>query len=72
MNTFAIRLNELIKQRKITMYRLANDLGFSKTTISHWCAGNREPKVSDIIKLATYFNVSTDDLLGYENLQKDS
>ncbi len=60
------RLNKLLEENKLTMYRLAKDLNCSKATISNWCYGLTEPKASEIIKLALYFAVSTDYLLGLE------
>ena len=67
MNFFSIRLTQILNDKNLTMYKIAKDLNYSKTTISNWCTGRREPKVSDIIKLALYFNISTDYLLGYTN-----
>ena len=67
MNSFAIRLNQILKEKNSTMYKIAKDLNYSKTTISNWCMGKREPKVSDILRLAQYFDVSCDYLLGYTN-----
>ena len=67
MSIFSTRLNELLKQNKITMYRLAKDFQCSKATITNWCYALNEPKASDIVKLAIYFDVSTDYLLGLED-----
>lgn len=67
MGMLSDRLNNLLKENKITMYRLAKDFQCSKTTITNWCDGRNEPKATEIIKLATYFNVSSDYLLGLED-----
>lgn len=49
------------------MYRLAKDFQCSKATITNWCYGYNEPRATDIARLATYFNVSADYLLGLED-----
>ena len=46
------------------MYRLAKDLKFSQQTVSNWCYGISEPKLSQLVKLADYFEVSIDHLAG--------
>lgn len=67
MNVFAIRLNKLIKENKITKYRVAKDLKCSKQSVINWCDGISEPKISHIQQLAEYFNVSADYLIGLED-----
>ncbi len=54
----------LMKENKITRYRLAKDLKFSQQTVSNWYYGISEPKLSQLIKLADYFEVSIDCLAG--------
>ena len=67
MEIFTIRLNKLLKENKITMYKLAKDFKCSKATITNWCYGYNEPKATEITRLALYFNVTTDYLLGLED-----
>ena len=67
MNVFSERLNKLISESKITRYRVAKDLKCSKATVLNWCEGYNEPKASQIKKLAVYFDVSADYLLGLED-----
>ena len=67
MDIFTIRLNKLLKENKTTKYRLAKDLGVNKQTVSFWCDGINEPKISYLQKIALYFDVSADYLLGLEN-----
>lgn len=43
------------------------ELGFSPTALAEWNRGKAKPTVEAIIKLATYFNVSTDYLLCLSN-----
>ena len=67
MEVFVERLNKLIKDNKITKYKLAKDIGVSKQAVLWWCDGINEPKISYLQKLATYFDVSADYLLGLED-----
>ena len=67
MEIFVKRLNELIKENKITRYRLAKDLKVNGQTVTFWCEGVNEPKISYLRQLAIYFDVSADYLLGLED-----
>lgn len=48
----------------ITQKQLAEDLGVPYQRISYLENGHRDPKAEDLIKLADYFGVTTDYLLG--------
>lgn len=67
MKLFAERLNKLIKEFKISKYKLAQELKCSKQSICNWCDGTTEPKLSAIRACATYFDVSSDYLIGLED-----
>ena len=51
------RLVELIKEKDVTFYKVAKDLGFSNTVFSDWKAGKSMPKTDKLLKIAEYFNV---------------
>lgn len=59
------RIQDLIKSRKITQAELAERVGLSSSTLSRYLQG-RTPNLSDdfIIRIAKYFDVSTDFLHG--------
>ncbi|EUJ64820.1 helix-turn-helix domain-containing protein [Listeria fleischmannii] len=61
MTTFE-RIQGLAKTQKISIKDLALKLGFGENTIYRW--KHQEPKGTDLAKVANYFNVSTDYLLG--------
>lgn len=67
MNKFAERLRELRIDKNLTQEQLAKDLGFSRPVITNWELKNREPELDVIIKIAKYFCVTTDYLLGMED-----
>jgi len=60
---FKQRLNELLDSRKLKQVDLACHLRVTKTTVSRYCAG-RIPDAATLERMAQFFNVSVDDLLG--------
>lgn len=65
----AERLQDLLKEKKMTQAQLADALGLSESTINRYINGQTE-KISTetIIAMAKLFNVSTDFLLGLTNI----
>ncbi|EOU3548652.1 helix-turn-helix domain-containing protein [Listeria monocytogenes] len=63
---FSIRLAELRKKKSFSQYKLAEELGFSRGQIANYEQGTREPDYQTLLKIADFFNVSTDYLLGRE------
>lgn len=60
------RLKELRKAKGLTQTQLANELGIPVNTYSNYERGDREPKLATWQKLADYFDVSVDYLIGHE------
>lgn len=58
------RLKELRKKRKISQLKLAIDLNMNQNSISRYENLDREADYKTLIKIADYFNVSLDYLLG--------
>ena len=59
-----MRLKELRKNKNISQLKLALDLNTNQNTISRYETGERELGIMELIKIADYFNVSVDYLLG--------
>ena len=59
-----MRLKEIRKAKKISQVKLAMDLSMSQNTISRYETGKREPSIEELKRIADYFNVSVDYLLG--------
>lgn len=57
-------LKDLRKSRKINQAELGEALGMSQATITLWENGKRIPDIDMLCKIADYFNVTTDYLLG--------
>lgn len=54
------------KQKGITQDELAGYIGVSKASVSKWETGQSYPDITFLPQLAAYFNISIDDLMGYE------
>lgn len=59
-----MRLIELREERNLTQTDIANAIQTSRTNIGRWEKGENEPASSYVIKLADFFECSTDYLLG--------
>lgn len=63
-------LNEQIRElrniRGISQIQLANKLGVTKQSVSNWENDNILPSIEMLVKIANFFEVSTDYLLGLD------
>ena len=67
MSIFAARLKELRTEKNLTMKELAAAIRVTDGAISNWENGVNEPKISYLIRIAVFFHVSADYLLGLED-----
>ncbi|MEC1660998.1 helix-turn-helix transcriptional regulator [Bacillus sp. FSL R5-0560] len=61
------RLVELRKSKKLTQQGLADKLKITRSSLSQYEIGNRQPDYETLKKIADFFEVTTDYLLGYSN-----
>lgn len=61
-----MKFKELRKLNKKSQTEIANMLNMSQNTYSKYELGMTEPNISNLIKLADYYNVSIDYLVGRE------
>lgn len=68
MNTINIGkiISEKRKAKGITQEELAGYLGISKPAVSKWESGQSYPDILLLPVLASYFDISVDELIGYE------
>lgn len=59
-----LNLKELRKKRKLTQADLAEIIGVSQVTMGRYETGEREMPYETLFRLADYFNVSIDEILG--------
>ena len=68
MEILTKRLNELIEEKRITIKELADGIGASKALVTIWTQGKSLPSVIYLSKIADYFDVSCDYLLGKKDI----
>ena len=68
MRTFAVRLKELRIEKGINQITLANAIGVNQSMIVRWEKDECEPTATNIAKIADYFNVCADYLLGRKDI----
>lgn len=72
MADFANILKELRMNQKISQTDLAMQLGISKSAVSMYEQGRREPDFKILSQIADLFNVDTDYLLGRTSLSENT
>lgn len=60
-----MNLRQLRKEHHISQKELARAMSVAQNTVSNWETGKREPDNQTLQKIADFFSVSTDQLLGY-------
>lgn len=63
-DNFPSRLKQLRQSSGLTLEQLGNNIGSTKSTLSNFENGNKNPSLEILINLADYFNVSIDYLAG--------
>lgn len=69
---FSEKLRLLIDEFDITQKQFANDLNIAPSTIGGYVQGVSEPDFETLKRIALYFNVSADYLLGIQENQTNS
>ena len=58
------RLSDLRKEQNVTQTELGKHCGYSHSAVVKWENGQCEPSLEALVKIADYFNVTLDYLLG--------
>ncbi len=64
------QLRKLLEQDGITQKQLAKDLNISTTTLNGYVKNRRQPDANTVIRLASYFNTTTDFIYGLTTLRE--
>ena len=64
---FKEKIKELMNSRNVSQRELANELNITESAMSRYISGERKPRVDILTKLARYFDVSIEELIGVEN-----
>ena len=68
---FDSKLKELRKQNNLTQAELAEALGLKRATVTQYEGGRISPSKDVLMKVANYFRVSVDDLVGQSGNSED-
>jgi len=61
---FAEKIKMLREEKNLSQLQLANILQVNQTTVSTWELGKKLPDFPNIVKIAKFFDVTSDYLLG--------
>lgn len=64
MMNFATRLKELRQSKHMTQAKLASVLHYGSSAIANYESGRNTPRISDLIRIADFFQVSIDNMVG--------
>lgn len=61
------RLEQLLAAHRVTVYQVAKATGISASTFSDWKSGRSAPKADKLARIAEYFGIGLDELLGTDS-----
>lgn len=64
MSIFSERILALRDERKLSQVALAKEVGITSRTYQRYEAGEREPMLSTLVRMADFYGVSMDYLAG--------
>lgn len=70
MENFNERLRDLRESQNLTQTQLAKKLLIDQRSLSFYELGKYEPNIDTLKRIAVFFNVSTDYLLGLTDIEK--
>ena len=67
MEIFADRLKDLMFEKGLNITMFSKEIGIPDSTISDWLNKKKRPIIDNLPKIALFFGVTTDYLLGLED-----
>lgn len=64
----AQRIKDSMKNEKLTQLQLAKAIGVGQSSVSDWLNSKSEPSIDNLWKLADFFDVSIDFLVGRKEI----
>ena len=59
-----LAFEKLLKTHRVSVYQVAKATGISSSTLSDWKNGRSTPKADKLARIADYFSISLDELMG--------
>lgn len=69
-NAIPPRLREMMSASKTVQHELADAIGVTRTVVANWLNNRSRLSVENLSKIARYFGVSTDYLLGLTDVKR--
>lgn len=66
---FRLRLKEVREERGLSQQALANAIGEVQSTVGSWESGRGYPRYNTLLKIADFFQVSLDYLMGRSDVR---
>jgi len=63
ISDFFINLKKLCQNQGVSLAKMQHDCGLGTSTVYRWKRGDVTPNAATVGKIATYFNVSTDEIM---------
>ncbi|MEG1482869.1 MAG: helix-turn-helix transcriptional regulator [Cetobacterium sp.] len=70
-NNFSKNIKKLRKNKRLTQQDVSDGTGIARSTLSFYESGSSEPDLYNLIKLATFYQCSIDELVYKEPLSED-
>ena len=68
VEAFTQRLRALMKENNVTQRKIAEICSVKAQSVSQWYNGDTQPDIASLVKIAKFFNVTTDYLLGLTDI----
>ncbi|MFR5833933.1 MAG: helix-turn-helix domain-containing protein [Acutalibacteraceae bacterium] len=62
------RIKNLMNEERISQAELARSVGISQSAVCNWLNGKKEPSIDSLWRLADFFDVSVDYIIGRKEI----
>jgi transcriptional regulator with XRE-family HTH domain len=63
IKTVTKNIFQLMDNKGVTAYKLSKETGISESVISRWKSGEQSPSISNLVKVAHYFQCELSELM---------
>lgn len=68
IKTVTKNIFQLMDNKGVTAYKLSKETGISESVISRWKSGEQSPSISNLVKVAHYFQCGLSELMKGEKV----
>lgn len=65
MKNFKDNFTEILREKNISISKLAKELNLNYSTVSNWTKGKSRPNLFNVVKLCRYLKIHSKQLLGF-------